>query len=48
MHLFWSGMVFSAEIIVPVLAIIVMGWVMKRRGEMSAELVAGMSHIVYR
>jgi len=48
MHLFWSGMVFSAEIIVPVLAIIVMGWVMKRRGEMSVELVAGMSHIVYR
>lgn len=45
---FWHGMAFSADTIIPVLAIIVMGWLMKRRGEMSTELVAGMNHIVYR
>lgn len=45
---FWHGIAFSADTIIPILAIIVMGWVMKRRGELSTELVAGMNHIVYR
>ena len=45
---FWTGLAFSAETIVPVLMLIVMGWWLRRRGEMNAELVAGMSHIVYR
>ena len=45
---FWAGLAFSAETIVPVLMLIVMGWWLRRRGEMNAELVAGMSHIVYR
>lgn len=48
MSRFLAGLAFSAETIIPVLALIVMGWWMKRRGEMGGELVAGMSHIVYR
>ncbi|MDO4435770.1 MAG: AEC family transporter [Cardiobacteriaceae bacterium] len=48
MNALWAGLQFSATVIVPILALMAMGFLMRKQGQLDDKLVSAMNMMVYR
>ena len=43
-----TALLFSANVIVPILGLLALGWVLNKNGQLESNLVAGLNLLVYR